>query len=134
MTPPSRHVTADGFELQFGTNHLGHFALTIGLLPLLSAGAARVTHQTSVAARRGAIDDGADERVDEKIDKRAGKENSRRRHGGETEDANVEIEQVQLDRLPDEVEPEIAGGEADADAARDHAGGGEPVESRTMRV
>jgi len=55
MTPPSRQVTADGFELQFGTNHLGHVALTVGLLPLLRAGAARVTHQTSVAARRGTI-------------------------------------------------------------------------------
>lgn len=37
MTP--RHETADGFELQLGTNHLGHFALTLGLLPLLSASA-----------------------------------------------------------------------------------------------
>ena len=55
MTPPSRRVTKDGFELQFGTNHLGHFALTLGLLPLLRAGKARVTHQTSVAARRGTI-------------------------------------------------------------------------------
>jgi NAD(P)-dependent dehydrogenase (short-subunit alcohol dehydrogenase family) len=55
MTPPDRQVTSDGFELQFGTNHLGHFALTRGLLPLLQAGNARVTHQTSVAARSGTI-------------------------------------------------------------------------------
>ena len=54
MTPPSRQVTEDGFELQFGTNHLGHFALTQGLLPLLRQGKARVTHQTSIAARSGA--------------------------------------------------------------------------------
>ncbi len=55
MTPPARQTTADGFELQFGTNHLGHFALTAQLLPLLRAGRARVTSQTSVAARNGAI-------------------------------------------------------------------------------
>jgi NAD(P)-dependent dehydrogenase (short-subunit alcohol dehydrogenase family) len=55
MTPPSRQVTTDGFELQFGTNHLGHFALTLGLLPLLRRGRGRVTHQTSIAARSGAI-------------------------------------------------------------------------------
>ncbi|WKG02377.1 SDR family oxidoreductase [Mycolicibacterium sp. HK-90] len=55
MTPPDRQTTADGFELQFGTNHLGHFALTAHLLPLLKAGRARVTSQTSVAARSGAI-------------------------------------------------------------------------------
>ena len=55
MTPPDRQTTSDGFELQFGTNHLGHFALTLGLLPLLRAGGARVTHQTSIAARSGAI-------------------------------------------------------------------------------
>lgn len=55
MTPPDRQTTVDGFELQFGTNHLGHFALTGHLLPLLTAGRARVTSQTSVAARSGAI-------------------------------------------------------------------------------
>jgi NAD(P)-dependent dehydrogenase (short-subunit alcohol dehydrogenase family) len=56
MTPPERRTTADGFELQFGTNHLGHFRLTLGLLPLLRAGRARVTSQLSIAARRGALD------------------------------------------------------------------------------
>ena len=55
MTPPERQSTKDGFELQFGTNHLGHFALTLGLLPLLKEGQARVTHQTSIAARRADI-------------------------------------------------------------------------------
>ena len=51
MTPPSRQTTRDGFELQWGTNHLGHVALTLGLLPLLREGGARVTHQTSIVAR-----------------------------------------------------------------------------------
>lgn len=55
MTPPSRQTTADGFELQFGTNHLGHFALVARLLPLLRAGRARVTSQVSIAANEGAI-------------------------------------------------------------------------------
>ncbi|WP_326552901.1 SDR family oxidoreductase [Micromonospora sp. NBC_01813] len=55
MTPPSRQTTADGFELQFGTNHLGHFALVGALLPLLRAGRARVTSQLSIAARWGTI-------------------------------------------------------------------------------
>lgn len=55
MTPPDRQTTADGFELQFGTNHLGHFALVAQLLPLLQAGNARVTSQISVAANQGAI-------------------------------------------------------------------------------
>lgn len=57
MTPPTRQVTSDGFELQFGTNYLGHFALTAGLLPLLINGTSpRVVTVSSVAARSGAID------------------------------------------------------------------------------
>jgi NAD(P)-dependent dehydrogenase (short-subunit alcohol dehydrogenase family) len=35
MTPPAYRETADGHELMFGTNHLGHFALTGQLLPAL---------------------------------------------------------------------------------------------------
>lgn len=56
MTPPQRKVTSDGFELQFGTNHLGHFALTAQLLPLLRKGnQPRVVTLSSIAARSGAI-------------------------------------------------------------------------------
>jgi len=51
--------TADGFELQFGTNHLGHFALTTGLLPALrDAGAARVVVLSSRGHRRSDVDFG----------------------------------------------------------------------------
>lgn len=57
MTPPRRMETADGFELQFGTNHLAHFALTGLLLPLLvNAEQARVVTLSSIAARGGKID------------------------------------------------------------------------------
>jgi NAD(P)-dependent dehydrogenase (short-subunit alcohol dehydrogenase family) len=55
MEPPERRTTVDGYELQFGTNHLGHFALVAHLLPLLEAGRARVTTQVSVAANQGAV-------------------------------------------------------------------------------
>ena len=56
MTPPNRLETADGFELQFGTNHIGHFALTAQLLPLLhKAPNARVVTVSSVANRNGQI-------------------------------------------------------------------------------
>ncbi|TAI66488.1 SDR family oxidoreductase [Bradyrhizobium sp. Leo170] len=57
MVPPVRRVTSDGFELQFGTNYLGHFALTAGLMPLLRKGRdPRVVTISSVAARNGKID------------------------------------------------------------------------------
>ena len=53
MTPPAYRATEDGFELQFGTNHLGHFALTARLLPaLLAAPAPRVVTVSSIAHRR----------------------------------------------------------------------------------
>jgi NAD(P)-dependent dehydrogenase (short-subunit alcohol dehydrogenase family) len=56
MMPPTRHTTADGFELQFGTNHLGHFALTGRLLALLrKAPAARVVSLSSGVSRIGRI-------------------------------------------------------------------------------
>jgi len=53
MMPP-HGTTEDGFELQFGTNHLGHFALTGRLLPLLRATpGARVVTVSSVVHRQG---------------------------------------------------------------------------------
>lgn len=49
-------LTADGFEMQIGTNHLGHFALTGRLLPLLQASPdARVATMSSIAHRPGKI-------------------------------------------------------------------------------
>jgi NAD(P)-dependent dehydrogenase (short-subunit alcohol dehydrogenase family) len=53
MMPPKRKTTADGFELQFGTNHLGHYALTGHLLPLLRKSQARIVNVSSNAARGG---------------------------------------------------------------------------------
>lgn len=59
MTPPERQQTGDGFELQFGTNHLGHFALTGRLLGLLRAAeAARVVTVSSIAASQRDLDFG----------------------------------------------------------------------------
>lgn len=55
MRPPERQVSQDGVELQLATNHLGHVALTLRLLPLLRTARARVTTQVSVAAARGAV-------------------------------------------------------------------------------
>ena len=56
MVPPLGW-TKDGFETQFGTNHLGHFALTGRLLPrLLATPGARVVNVSSTAHRAGKID------------------------------------------------------------------------------
>ncbi|GAB3947403.1 SDR family oxidoreductase [Kribbella albertanoniae] len=56
MHPPTRFATADGFELQFGSNFLGPFALTVRLLPLvLAAPAPRVVTMSSGTANYGRI-------------------------------------------------------------------------------
>jgi NAD(P)-dependent dehydrogenase (short-subunit alcohol dehydrogenase family) len=53
----NRGLTADGFELHMGVNHLGHFALTIRLLPLVRETAgSRVVTMSSVVARLGRVD------------------------------------------------------------------------------
>jgi NAD(P)-dependent dehydrogenase (short-subunit alcohol dehydrogenase family) len=53
MAMPERQ-TADGFEMQFGVNHLGHWALTAELMPaLLAASRARVVSVTSTAHHMG---------------------------------------------------------------------------------
>lgn len=55
MVPPYTK-TKDGFELQFGTNHLGHFALTAHLLPMVMATPlSRIVTVSSIAARRAKI-------------------------------------------------------------------------------
>jgi NAD(P)-dependent dehydrogenase (short-subunit alcohol dehydrogenase family) len=61
MAPPQRLETADGFELQFGTNVLAHFALTGLLMPALEQAAAesseppRIVTIASIAHKRGAL-------------------------------------------------------------------------------
>lgn len=56
MALPTRKTTEDGFEMQVGTNHLGHFALTALLLPLLREGTLpRVVGVSSIAHRTGSI-------------------------------------------------------------------------------
>ncbi|MDX3854950.1 oxidoreductase [Streptomyces sp. AK02-01A] len=60
MNIPERRTTSDGFELTFGTNHLGHFALTAGLMPaLLRSPAARIVTVSAIAAtwRMGRLED-----------------------------------------------------------------------------
>jgi NAD(P)-dependent dehydrogenase (short-subunit alcohol dehydrogenase family) len=60
MMLPTRQTTEDGFEMQFGVNYLGHFALTAQLLPLLRKAAAPRTVQLSSVAHRGGKIDFAD--------------------------------------------------------------------------
>jgi NAD(P)-dependent dehydrogenase (short-subunit alcohol dehydrogenase family) len=61
MAPPKRLQTTDGFELQFGTNVLGHFALTALLMPGLQLAAAesadrpRIVTIASIAHKRGQL-------------------------------------------------------------------------------
>jgi NAD(P)-dependent dehydrogenase (short-subunit alcohol dehydrogenase family) len=56
MALPERRLTPDGFEMQFGTNHLGHYALTGRLLPaVLAADAGRVITVSSIAHKGGKI-------------------------------------------------------------------------------
>ncbi|MGF1469044.1 MAG: oxidoreductase [Sandaracinaceae bacterium] len=57
MMPPTRQETADGFELQMGVNHLGHFALTLRLLELVvRTPGSRVVNVSSSAQRWGGLD------------------------------------------------------------------------------
>ncbi|MEM0964095.1 MAG: SDR family NAD(P)-dependent oxidoreductase, partial [Bacteroidota bacterium] len=56
MAPPERRETEDGFEIQFGVNVLGHFALTAHLLPHVQrAPAGRVVWISSIAHKEGQI-------------------------------------------------------------------------------
>jgi NAD(P)-dependent dehydrogenase (short-subunit alcohol dehydrogenase family) len=61
MTPPKRLATVEGFELQFGTNVLGHFALTGLLLPAMERAATgdadgpRIVTVASIAHKQGTI-------------------------------------------------------------------------------
>jgi NAD(P)-dependent dehydrogenase (short-subunit alcohol dehydrogenase family) len=55
MATPSRQTTENGFELQFGTNYLSHFALTARLLPLLRGREMRLVQLSSLAHRQGKI-------------------------------------------------------------------------------
>ena len=57
MMPPTRQETEDGFEIQFGTNHLGHFTLTLLLLDRLTATeSSRVVNVSSSAQNLGKLD------------------------------------------------------------------------------
>ncbi|KOU14518.1 short-chain dehydrogenase, partial [Streptomyces sp. WM6372] len=57
LDDPPRKETGDGHELMFGTNHLGHFALTGWLMPLLSAApSARIVTVGSFAAKSERLD------------------------------------------------------------------------------
>ncbi|MDA8196385.1 MAG: oxidoreductase [Actinomycetota bacterium] len=56
MAPPVRLLSPQGFEVQFATNHLGHFVLTAALIDLVAEANGRVITISSIAAKRGKID------------------------------------------------------------------------------
>jgi NAD(P)-dependent dehydrogenase (short-subunit alcohol dehydrogenase family) len=57
MNPPTRQETEDGFELQFGTNHLGHFTVTLLLMDrLIATPGSRVVNVSSSAQNFGELD------------------------------------------------------------------------------
>ncbi|MBL6427003.1 MAG: SDR family NAD(P)-dependent oxidoreductase [Maritimibacter sp.] len=56
MAELGRSETKDGFEMMFGVNHLAHFAMVVGLLPLLSRSNARVVALSSGAHKYGEFD------------------------------------------------------------------------------
>ncbi|WP_306251086.1 oxidoreductase [Parvularcula sp. IMCC14364] len=53
MMPPKREVTQDGFEMQIGVNHLGHFALAGQLFPLVEKAQGRIVSVASIAHKYG---------------------------------------------------------------------------------
>lgn len=53
---PTRQLSADGVEMTFAANHLGHFVLTLNLMPLLEKGQARIINVSSEAHKTGRID------------------------------------------------------------------------------
>jgi NAD(P)-dependent dehydrogenase (short-subunit alcohol dehydrogenase family) len=56
MALPTLELTPEGWEMQFATNHLGHFALALGLHPALAAaGAARIVSLSSVGHLRSPV-------------------------------------------------------------------------------
>ncbi|MBI1366652.1 MAG: SDR family NAD(P)-dependent oxidoreductase [Alphaproteobacteria bacterium] len=55
MMAPQRQMTADGFEMQFGVNHLGHFALAGLLFDLVEKAGGRFVSVSSIAHRFGAL-------------------------------------------------------------------------------
>ena len=56
MAVPTRELTSDGFEMHFGTNHLGHFALTGLLLPLIEKNHGRIVTVSAQSAQMGDLD------------------------------------------------------------------------------
>ncbi|MFF2890039.1 oxidoreductase [Paenibacillus sp. NPDC057967] len=56
MSVPTRELTVDGFEMHLGTNHLGHFALTGLLLPLIQTINGRIVTVSALSSQMGNID------------------------------------------------------------------------------